>query len=156
MLNIKNFSLLAIILGSIAQSALAIGANFGQFSMAGGSNGNSITVTGHTGGSYSLSSIANRDSRNKPCFGYGDPNPDHIMVLENDFSHLKIQVDSQGKDTTLIIRGPNGGKILCGDDSGDNKDARIEANNWKAGTYEIWVGSMEPARGWNYRLSANP
>ena len=76
------------------------------------------------------------------------------MILENDFSHLKLQVSSGGKDTTLLIQGSNEQTIRCGDDTRENQDASIDDMNWKAGTYKIWVGSLEPGKHWNYRLSA--
>jgi hypothetical protein len=48
------------------------------------------------------------------------------MVLERDFPKLKCAVNSRGKDTTLLIRGP-GNLIVCGDDTGGRKDAIVEA-----------------------------
>lgn len=133
---------------------LAQGANFDSLTLALGFDKSKAVVTGHTEGSYSLSSIANSDRTNQPCIGYGDPNPDHILVLESDFSKLKLKVDSRGKDTTLVIRGPNRNTIRCSFGTPDHPDAQIEDNNWQAGKYEIWVGSMEPGQRQNYSLSA--
>jgi hypothetical protein len=107
---------------------------------------------GYTGGSFQLPSIANRDRQGKLCLGFADQNPDYILVLQKDFPQLKIQVDSGGKDTTLLIKEPDG-SIRCGDDTGTSKDASVEDTNWKAGTYRIWVGSSEAGVKWNYKLS---
>jgi hypothetical protein len=71
-------------------------ANPKQFNLVLGLDGTKAIAKGHTGGSYSLLSIANADNYNRPCIGYGDPKPDHIMILEKNFSSLKIQVDSSG------------------------------------------------------------
>ena len=152
MLQLTCRSWIAIIALLSAAPAIAGGANFAQLTLALGFDRAAAVVIGHTGGSYSLSSIANRDSRNNTCIGYGDTTPDHILVLKDNFPKLTLQVDSGGKDTTLVVRGQ--GKIRCGDDTGDNKDASIQDKNWQAGTYEIWVGSMEPGKHWNYRLTA--
>jgi hypothetical protein len=127
-------------------------ANFGNLSLSPGFPPGSAQVAGQTGGSYSLPSIANSDRNKQPCIGFGSERPDHIIVLERDFPKLGIQLNSRGKDTTLLIRGPNN-SLLCGDDTGLSKDASVESTNLKAGRYEIWVGSIEAAQRWNYILS---
>ncbi len=127
-------------------------ANFGNLTLSPGFPPGSAQVTGHTGGSYSLPSIANSDRNKQPCIGFGSETPDHIIVLEKDFPKLAIQINSRGKDTTLLIRGPNN-SILCGDDTGSRKDASIESTNLKAGRYEVWVGSLEASQRWNYILT---
>jgi hypothetical protein len=151
-LNRRSWIPLLILLS--ATPILAQGANFEQLTLARGFNKATSVVRGYTGGSYSLSSITNTDRSNQPCIGYGDPNPDHIMILENDFPKLALQVDSGGKDTTLVIRGPDKNMIRCSFATNDSQDARLEDTNWKAGRYEIWVGSMQSGQRLNYRLSA--
>ena len=111
------------------------------------------TVTGYTGGSYSLSAVSKRDRNNNLCIGFADPKPDHILVLEKDFPKLNIKVNSRGYDTTLIVVGPDNQTIRCGDDTGNSKDASISDRDWKAGTYKIWVGSFKSGLRRNYRLS---
>lgn len=145
---------LTLMTALVATPAIAQVSNFNRLTLAVGFEKTAAVVTGHTGGAYSLASIANSDRANRPCIGYGDPNPDHIMVLENNFPKLKLQVDSGGKDTTLVIRGPNQNTIRCNFGTDDDKDAKIEDLNWQAGQYEIWVGSMNSGQRVNYRLSA--
>jgi hypothetical protein len=127
-------------------------ANFGTISLAPGFNTTNVSVSGYTGGSYSLSAISNRDRDNKACIGFADPNPDHILVLEKDFSELKVAVRSGGSDTTILIQGPDN-TIYCGDDSGKRKDASVEGRNWKAGNYKVWVGTFNPNVKLNYNLT---
>ena len=110
-------------------------------------------VTGYTGGSYSLSTISSRDRQKNLCIGFADPKPDHILVLEKDFPKLNIKVNSNGYDTTLLIVGPDDKTVRCGDDTGESKDASINGNDWKAGTYKIWVGSFKAGIRRNYKLS---
>ncbi|MEC4983605.1 MAG: hypothetical protein SAJ37_00270 [Oscillatoria sp. PMC 1068.18] len=153
MLKFKNSKIIVAIAALICLPAIAQAANFDQLILAASSGSDSRSVTGHTGGSYLLSAIANRDRQNNPCVGFAAPTPDHTMTLEKDFSKLKVQVNTGGKDTTLVIQAPDN-TVLCGDDTGSNKDASIEATNWKKGTYKIWVGSFEPSKRWNYTLSA--
>lgn len=145
-------SLLALIVALIAAPAIAQGdGHFQTLTLE--SNTKQKIVSGYTTGSFSLSSIANSDKDNKPCIGYGSPNPDHVMVLEDGFAKLKLTVDSGGHDTTLLVRGPNPNTIRCSFGNGDNKDASLVDNNWKPGKYEIWVGSIESGQRWDYRLS---
>jgi hypothetical protein len=131
---------------------LADTANFGKLALSPGFESAKGTITGYTGGSYSLSAISNRDRNRNVCIGYGDPKPDHILVLEKDFSRLNIQVDTGGGDTTIVIQGPDNSMVRCGDDTGKNKDASITDSSWKAGTYRVWVGTFKPGEKRNYRL----
>ena len=152
LLRFKAIWILAL-LTVAATPVLAQPANFGTLRLAPGFKPSEGTVAGYTGGSYSLSAIANRDRDNKACIGFGDPTPDHIMVLQKDFDDLKLQVNSGGYDTTLIVQGPDDNTIRCGDDTGQNKDASIDANNLKAGTYRIWVGTFDAGVKHNYTFS---
>lgn len=142
---------LMLVLGSTP--ALAQSANFGSMTLSPGFPAASGTVTGHTGGSFSLSSIANRDRAGNLCLGFGDSNPDHVIVLQQGFSRLNIQVDSGGRDTTLLIQGPNNRTIRCGDDTGTNKDASIQGTDWPAGEYRIWVGAFDAGTQYDYTLT---
>ena len=136
-----------------ATPVIAETANFGTFHLSTNFDPAKGTVQGFTGGSYSLSAISNRDRDQKACIGFADPNPDHIMVLEKDFSQLRIQVDSNNNDTTLLIQGPDQTTIRCGDDTGKSKDASVSDRNWKNGTYRIWVGTFNPGVKRDYTLT---
>lgn len=152
MLRFKKYTLLALITALSATPVLAGTANFGQLALSPGFKRAAGVSGGYTTGSFSLPAIANRDRNKNPCIGYAAPTPDHIIVLEKDFPQLTVKVDARGKDTTLVIKGPND-VIRCGDDTGNSKDASVTDSNWKAGQYSVWVGSIEPGEKWNYTLS---
>lgn len=137
----------------VAAPALAQSSNFGRISLSPGFSNAEGRATGYIRGSFSLPSIANRDQDGNFCLGYGDANPDHILVLQDDFSRLTVQVDSGGNDTTLLIQGPDTSTVRCGDNSGRSKDASIQDTEWSAGTYSVWVGSFERGRRYDYTLS---
>jgi hypothetical protein len=144
-----SFSLLALVMGGSV--AIAQDANFGNFTL--NPQTLSSTVNGSTGGNTSLPAVTTNTDRNEnQCLGFGDPKPDHIMNLTRAVDRLKIQVDSGGKDTTLIIMGPDG-DFRCADDFGSGKDAGLEDSDWKAGPYKVWVGSVIPGARHNYRLT---
>ncbi len=145
--------LLAILTAITATPVIAETANFGTFTLSTNFQPAQGTVQGFTGGSYSLSAISNRDRDQKTCIGFADPTPDHIMVLEKDFSQMTIQVDSKNNDTTLLIKGPDETTIHCGDDTGKSKDASISDRNWKRGIYRIWVGTFNPGVKRDYTLT---
>jgi hypothetical protein len=151
-LNFSGGWLLAILAAITSTPVIAETANFGTFTLSTNSDPAPETVQGFTGGSYSLSAISNRDRDQKACIGFADPKPDHIMVLEKDFSQLTIQVDSNNNDTTLIIQGPDNTTIRCGDDTGKSKDASVSVSDWKRGTYRIWVGTFNPGVKRDYTL----
>ena len=143
----------AIALLAVAKPIIAQSDNLNNFDLALGVHQPNATVMGYTGGAYSLASIVNKDRYGNHCMGYGDPKPDHIMILKNDFERLRIQVKSGSKDTTLVIRKVEENDIRCGFAQHINQDAVIDSQNWQAGKYEIWVGSMKPNQRSNYRLS---
>ncbi|MEH2141748.1 hypothetical protein [Nostoc sp.] len=145
--------LLAILTAITATPVIAETANFGTFNLSTNFDPAQGKVEGFTGGSYSLSAISNRDRDQKACIGFADPTPDHIMVLEKDFSQLTIEVDSNNNDTTLLIQGPDQTTIRCGDDTGKSKDASVSDRNWKSGTYRIWVGTFNPGVKRDYTLT---
>jgi hypothetical protein len=112
---------------------------------------------GHTGGSTSLPAVlGNRDRNDNFCLGFGDPIPDYILVLDEDVAQLVIQVNSEGRDTTLIVQGPDDRTLYCADDTELGTDAGLTLSNSKAGRYRIWVGTAEPGVNWNYQLSVEP
>jgi hypothetical protein len=153
MLPLYGRAIIAFIAVLSATPVLSQAANFGTLTLSPGFPQRAGTVVGNTGGSYSLPSIANSDPEGNPCLGYGDSTPDHIMVLKQDFANLNVQVNSAGKDTSLVIRGPNKQTIRCGNDTGSRQDASVQDSNWQAGTYEIWVGSSNSGQSWNYTLT---
>ncbi|PSB17662.1 hypothetical protein C7B69_17220 [filamentous cyanobacterium Phorm 46] len=148
----KNSALLAAIGAIAALPVLAETANFGTLTLSRGFDSPTAMLRGSTGGSYSLSAIANTDRHKNKCLGFATPTPDHIIVLQQNFSKLAIQVNSGGKDTTLVVQGP-GNSVRCGDDTGQNKDASIVDSDWQAGSYRIWVGTLEAGAKSNYTIS---
>jgi hypothetical protein len=149
----KSGVFLAAIATIATLPVLAETSNFGTLTLSRGFQSPTAVLRGSTGGSYSLSAIANADRHKNKCLGFATPTPDHIIVLQQSFSKLTIQVNSGGKDTTLLVQGPNGNTVRCGDDTGQNKDAGIVDSDWEAGSYRIWVGSLEPGVKSNYSIS---
>lgn len=114
-------------------------------------------VSGFTNGISALSNLAGRDRNGNICTGFADTNPDHIMVLQQDFPSLTLQVDSGGNDTSLMVQGPSDGTVRCGEDiDRRNPDAIIQDSSWSAGTYRIWVGSHNQGQRYSYSLSTRP
>jgi hypothetical protein len=152
----KKFLVFALLLPVSTLSALlpAWGQTLTPAKLAPGFARQDGVFNGATNGSYSLSSIAKFDRDQNPCLGFSGNTPDREIVLEKGFAKLNFQVNSRGKDTTLIIKTPNG-QILCGDDTGAKKDASIVAENPPSGKYEVWVGSIEPGKRWSYSLTVS-
>ncbi|PSN17680.1 hypothetical protein C7271_16465 [filamentous cyanobacterium CCP5] len=138
----------------VVPPVFAQSANFASLSVGPGSP--SASTNGYTAGFFPLSNIAGRDRQGNVCTGFATQAPDHILVLQQDMASLAIQVDSGGNDTTLMIQGPEDGTIRCGQDtSRRNTDARIADENWRAGTYRIWVGTHTQGQRYSYTLSTS-
>lgn len=139
--------------GSLTMVAMAQSANFDTLTLT--ADKPTGIVTGATGGGTSLPAIVSNSDRNgNKCLGFGDPTPDHLMVLQQPLPKLHLRVDSKGGDTTLVVDGPGG--VRCGDDSDANPDASLTDVDWPAGTYRVWVGSSTPGVRRNYKLIAKP
>ncbi|NJM96315.1 MAG: hypothetical protein HC800_03085 [Phormidesmis sp. RL_2_1] len=108
-------------------------------------------VRGVTAGSYNLTQLAARDRQRKVCLGYGSEQPDYSFVLTEARSRLRIAIDSNEEDTTLLVQGPRG--IDCNDNArrGD-RDAAIGGQDWPEGEYRVWVGSFNPGDRLDYIL----
>ncbi|WOD38678.1 hypothetical protein [Nodosilinea sp. E11] len=144
-----------LLLGIVGTLPVLAQANFETFNLSEASP--TSRVSGFTTGIVALSNIAGRDGRGTICAGFADTTPDHIMVLEQDFDSLILQVDSGGNDTSLLIQGPNDSTVRCGQDTNRrNPDARVEDQGWQTGTYRIWVGSHHQGQRYNYSLSVSP
>lgn len=143
--------ILSIITAVTATPVIANSSNFGKTSLSPGFEPSKGRLTGYTTGSFSLHLMSKRDQNGNPCTGFATSTPDHIIVLDKDFSNLELKVDS-GSDTTLFVLGPDDNTIRCGDDNGKNKDARVTGNDWKAGLYKIWVGNFRKNSQTNYSL----
>ena len=156
MFKISTFSFISTVLTLMIMpvtSAIAQRKDLNSFHLALRLNQTTAKVMGSTGGTYSLASMVNKDHYGNHCMGYGDPEPDHTMILDNDFPRLKLKVKSGGKDTTLVVKSTDKKDIRCGFGRQHSRDAVIDGRNWKAGRYEIWVGSMKPHQHSNYSLS---
>ena len=137
-------SFITLLMVLTAAPGLAQTASFGTFAL--GDDKSSAVVTGSTGGSTSLPAIvSNSDRYRNKCLGFGDPKPDHVMVLQKSFATLKLRVNNGNSDNTLIVVGPKD-DVRCG-------DATLEDSNWPPGTYQVWVGSSTPSNRKDYRLS---
>jgi hypothetical protein len=148
---------LLLLIGLNATPAFAdqANSNFGTLKLSPGFPRAAGIARGFTGGSYSFSTIANSDRDGKRCLGFGDTLPDHLLVLEKDFSQLQLKVQTGGKDTTILVKGPDG-TIRCGDDTGKSKDASIQGSKWSAGTHKVWIGTFDPGVRLRYTLSVEP
>lgn len=142
----KQIRFMAVVAALSITSVVAQAANFGSIDLAPGFDPASAIASGSTGGSFSLPTISQRDRHGNFCLGYsGSQTPDHVLTLEKDFPRLILEVKSRSTPTTLVIKGPND-VIRCGDNS-------IDDTNWKAGKYQIWVGSKDPGVSGSYTLS---
>ncbi len=132
--------------------AAAQAGNFPALKLSAGFVRQSGIVSGSTSGSYSLSSLAKFDKNKNPCLGFSASTPDHVVRLEQGFPKLNFRVNSRGKDTTIVVKMPNG-QFICGDDTGLKKDASVSLDGLSAGEYSVWVGSIEPGKHWAYSLT---
>lgn len=130
---------------AIAQVLVPAGSEAATFTERG------IRFEGTAGGAINLMGLARRDRRRKLCLGYGNAEPNHVLILAEDVARLSLSVESNGGDTTLLVEGPRG--IDCDDNAGrNNRDAAVGGRSWPAGTYRIWVGTFEQGDRTNYRL----
>ncbi len=136
----------------IALPAVADDSLFGEINLSPGFN--RTAKNGFTGGTHSFTEQFNRDREGNLCVGYGDITPDYILTIAEDLPQLTLEVDSGGNDTTIVIQDRDRNIIYCGDDFNNSPDARLNYDNFPAGTYQIWIGSFDPNQRWNYDFIA--
>ena len=150
MKRLKWGGLLSLVAVLSAVPVWAQSANFGSLTLS--ADKAAGTLTGTTGGSTSLPAIvAGSDKDNNQCLGFADPKPDHILTLQQKMPHLRLQVNSGGADTTIVIQSASG-EVRCGDNTGAKLDASIDDTDWQPGSYRIWVGSKTPGVRRDYTL----
>ena len=87
------------------------------------------TITGLSGGSI--------DSQG--C-GFIATNPNHQMRLDQRIDYIRLTVQADGGQPTLLVLGPNSGDSFCvlGDEISGLKPEI--SGVWEAGNYEIYIG----------------
>jgi hypothetical protein len=143
------------VLAQASNFVLAQASNFGEMVISQAQP--QAMASGSTAGLWALTNLARRDRHGNVCTGFADVNPDHTLILQDDFDQLTLQVDSGGNDTTLLVQGPTPEIMRCGEDSDRrNRDAHISDTGWLAGTYQIWVGAHHQGQRHSYSLTVGP
>lgn len=143
------------VLAQASNFVLAQASNFGEMVISQAQP--QAMASGSTAGLWALTNLARRDRYGNVCTGFADVNPDHTLILQDDFDQLTLHVDSGGNDTTLLVQGPTPEIIRCGEDSDRrNRDAHISDTGWLAGTYQIWVGAHHQGQRHSYSLTVGP
>lgn len=89
-----------------------------------------IVMEGMVEGTIPLGKVAPSE---KKCPGFGNPKPTYILPLKSDFAYLNLKVKGEG--LVLLVDGPDG--IFCRPDNGEI------SGMWKAGNYQIWIGTKQ-------------
>ena len=109
---------------------------------------NPLILQGMSGGNLkAIEVVKTEETATGYCDGYVNSKPNHILVLQNFFEFLKLEVESS-KDTTILVQGPGG--VWCNDDSYSTNPA-IEGE-WQKGSYQIWIGSYQENSTNNYQI----
>lgn len=75
------------------------------------------------------------------CSGWVNANPDMTFSLTGFDSYLKVfMTATDGSDTTMIVRTPNGA-WLCNDDD-EGRNPAVELNGAQPGMYQVWIGQF--------------
>ncbi|MBK8171779.1 MAG: PPC domain-containing protein [Sandaracinaceae bacterium] len=90
-----------------------------------------------TAGGMVAASMANIPAA---CTGYVNLNPDINLMLNTTDSFLRVYVNNtNGADTTLVVRTPDG-RWFCNDDAYGNNPS-VDMENVPGGMINVWVGS---------------
>jgi len=121
---------------------------FGNFTLGAGFSPDPQTAGGING--------AGNDSQDAStfgahCIGKLDSTPDHTITVTSPVN-LRIRVDSNNNDASLVVRGPSG--TFCDDDSAGNLDPQLTTGRLDTGTYEVYVGAVG-AEGASYLLTVS-
>ena len=107
-----------------------------------------LTIKGTSGGAIAASEIAQTEKTSTGyCDGFIQPQPNHILELDNFFEYLRLEVESDA-DTTIVVRGL--GEIWCNDDAGSANP--VIEGQWQSGVYKVWVGSYQENANYDYSI----
>lgn len=98
-----------------------------------------IVVEGKIEGIVPLTEVSKSKGQ---CEGFGSNQPNYVLPLKASFAYLNLKVKGEG--LVLLVEGPDG--IFC---RSDNPEL---AGMWKAGIYQIWIGTKQKSKS-KYRLS---
>jgi hypothetical protein len=93
-----------------------------------------ITLTGFGGGATLAAEL------NPACLGWVRRAPNHRLITESDHPRLRVFVNGGDRDTTLVVRKPDG-TFLCSDDV-EGRHPLVEFPT-TPGVHEVWVGTYE-------------
>lgn len=116
--------------GPVAAQNTTLRANYGEIRLSAGFTPDPYAVNIQAGGSRSAPS---------GCAGSISDAPDFEVTYTAGSLPLIFRTQS-GRDTTLVINGPDG-SWYCDDDGGDGLNAYIRFDKPSSGTYDIWVGT---------------
>ncbi len=138
--------LLAISASGSAQTATSLNRNFRD---------DPRKLTGRTGGSISLASIAKIGDN---CRGYANTEPNHTVTLTAPFPMLDFLVASTtniNDDPTMLIKGPRG-LTICADNESKGRLPQVSLSlpngRLPEGDYQVWVGSKNSNQSFAYTL----
>ncbi len=140
-------TLIAAALGMALLTGCAVGGQQSVGGTTGGTTGRTVTLRAGfqpdphivplaAGGTFAAS------ARSASCSGYIADAPDVTLNFTGTGGDLHIFVEAE-KDTTLVVRAPNG-TWYCNDDDdlGDTWDPWITVFRAATGRYSIWVGTF--------------
>ncbi|MBK8171914.1 MAG: hypothetical protein IPK60_16405 [Sandaracinaceae bacterium] len=108
--------------------------NFGERVIAATFAPDPLTVEVNSGGPFQV-----REANIGPCTGFVTARPDFNLRVTSAMPFLRIFMEAQAGDTTLIINRPNG-TWACADDTYQTNPG-LDFENAPPGLYNVWVGS---------------
>lgn len=122
--------------GPVGAAALNVNGapNFGERTVAATFAPDPQTVEVNSGGPFQV-----REANIGPCTGFVTARPDFNLRVSSPIPFLRIFMEADAGDTTLIIHRPNG-SWACADDT-YQVNPGIDFEQASAGLYNVWVGS---------------
>ena len=140
---------LIITIAAATLSMVASGTVWGH-----GRGSSSPEMTIHSGANFDISLSGEPGGRrdastaiDSSCVGSISRQPNHRIRLASDMDNFALRVESD-QDTTLVVQSSDG--VRCNDDS-DGLNPVLD-ESWRAGSYDIYVGTYHGGRSGSYTL----
>ena len=105
-----------------------------------------------SGGPISVEAEIGTDINGNECKGFIASEPDHTLVLRNDFANLRVFVEATSGDTTMVIRSEDGSLTLCHDDVSRGNPHPSISRAFPTGIYYVYIGSFDERQMTNYTI----
>lgn len=108
-------------------------------------SGQTLDISRSTNAGMNLSGTSGGSVDSKGC-GFISQSPSQVINVTERIDYLRLRVQSNGGQPTLLVKGPSKGDQFCALADGLSSNNPEISGVWEPGTYYIYVGDRSGSR----------